>query len=82
MFKHAPWASHETNESQGKHNEEEGESLTTILDAEQRGELTILVASATAAMRKTIESNFDPSVSCAATPSISALLIHLGNSIS
>ncbi len=64
MFKHVPWASSEDNESQDKPNEDGGESLTTILDAEQRGELTILIASATAAMRKTIESNFDASVSC------------------
>ena len=63
MFKHAPWASHEGNGSHEKHNEEEGESLTTILDAEQRGELTVLIAGATAAMRKAIESNFDSSVS-------------------
>ena len=62
MFKHAPWASHAGHETQ-ENPEEGGESLTTILDAEQRGELTILIASATAAMRKTIESNFDASVS-------------------
>ena len=63
MFKHAPWASHEGHEAQEKHTEAGGESLNTILDAEQRGELTILIASATAAMRKMIESNFDASVS-------------------
>lgn len=68
MFKHAPWASHEGQESQEKHSEDGGESLTTILDAEQRGELTVLIASATAAMRKTIESNFDPSVSFPSNP--------------
>ena len=64
MFKHVPWGSNEGNESQEKHTDEGGESLTTILDNDQRGELTILIASATAAMRKSIESNFDASVSC------------------
>ena len=63
MFKHAPWASHESQDVQEKHKEQGGESLTTILDAEQRGELTMLISNATAAMRKTIESNFDASVS-------------------
>lgn len=70
MFKHVPWASHEGEQPQEKQNEDGGESLTTILDAEQRGELTILIASATAAMRKTIESNFDPTVSWLPSDSI------------
>ena len=37
----------------------EEESLTTILNEEQRGELTLLIASAMAAMRKTISSSFE-----------------------
>ena len=35
------------------------QSLTTILDVKGRSDLTILLAQATAAMRETIESNFD-----------------------
>ncbi|KAA6415168.1 MAG: duf726 domain-containing protein [Lasallia pustulata] len=61
MFKHVPWASHEEKPAEEKHHGEEGQSLTTVLDAHSRGELTLLIASATASMRKTIESNFDPS---------------------
>ena len=68
MFKHIPWGTQSGDESQEKHNEDGGESLTTVLDADQRGELTILVASATAAMRRTIEINFDASVSCFSSP--------------
>lgn len=48
------------------HGKQEGskeESLTTLLDEDQRGELTLLIASATAAMRKTITSSFDANVS-------------------
>ena len=59
MFKNMPWSSHEEGQ---KHHEEE-ESLTSILHGNQRGELTLFIASITAAMRKTIESNFDASVS-------------------
>ncbi|MCJ1372817.1 hypothetical protein MMC20_004042 [Loxospora ochrophaea] len=44
-----------------KHGEEE--SLTTVLNSHQRGELTLLVAGATASMRSTIESNFDATAS-------------------
>lgn len=59
MFKNMPWSSHEEGQ---KHSAEEEESLTSILDENQRGELTLFIASITAAMRKTIESNFDASV--------------------
>ncbi len=82
MFKHAPWVSHEGNESHEKHNEEGGESLTIIFDAEQRGELTILIASATAAMRKAIESTFDVSVSYLVFAFTITFLIYLGNTSS
>ena len=68
MFKNLPWSSHE--EGQKNHGEEE-ESLTSILHGNQRGELTLFIASITAAMRKTIESNFDYSVSHLTTPSFS-----------
>ena len=60
MFKNMPWSSHE--DGQKNHGEEE-ESLTSILHGDQRGELTLFIARITAAMRKTIESNFDASVS-------------------
>lgn len=46
-----------------KNDESKEESLTTLLDEDQRGELTLLIASATAAMRKTITSSFDANVS-------------------
>ena len=42
-----------------KKNEDAGESLTTVLSTSQRSELTLLIASATASMRKTLEGNFD-----------------------
>ncbi|MCJ1260690.1 hypothetical protein MMC22_000552 [Lobaria immixta] len=62
MFKHVPWSSHdEGKSSDAKHPSEGEESLTSILDVNQRSELTLLIASATASMRKTIESNFDAS---------------------
>jgi len=47
----------------GKKEESKEESLTTLLDEDQRGELTLLIASATAAMRKNITSSFDANVS-------------------
>lgn len=59
MFKNMPWSSHEGDQKQS-HNEEE--SLTSILDENQRGELTLFIASITAAMRKTIESSYDAAV--------------------
>ncbi len=49
----------------GEKQESKEESLTTLLDEDQRGELTLLIASATAAMRKTITSSFDANVSSA-----------------
>ena len=36
------------------------DSLTTILSADQRSDLTLLIAQATASMREAIEKNFDP----------------------
>lgn len=64
MFKHVPWASHGEDKSGAASSpSKEEESLTSILDSQQRSELTLLIASATASMRKTIESNFDASVS-------------------
>ncbi|KAI9773750.1 MAG: hypothetical protein M1835_006110 [Candelina submexicana] len=57
MFKHAPWASHD----EGDEKKSEEQSLSTILDSTQRGELTLLLASATSSMRKVIEDTFDPS---------------------
>lgn len=62
MFKHVPWASHEdAKPSEGEHGEEE-KSLTTILNIDQRGDLTLLIASIMASMRKTVEMNFDANV--------------------
>ena len=62
MFKHVPWASHEdAKPSEG--NQEEEKSLTTILNIDQRGDLTLLIASIMASMRKAVELNFDPNVS-------------------
>lgn len=68
MFKRVPWpGSHEVepakHTSDEEHHGREEASLTSILDAKQRSELTILIVKATASMRKTIESNFDASVS-------------------
>lgn len=45
-----------------KHEDGKEESLTTLLNEDQRGELTLLIASVAAAMRKTIISSFDASV--------------------
>lgn len=59
MFKHVPWASHEDGKSSEGKKQEEEKSLTTILDIEQRGDLTLLIASIMASMRKAIEMNFD-----------------------
>lgn len=59
----APWSDDDVLQQQPNPKEEgEEESLTTLLNDDQRGELTLLVASITAAMRKTIESNFDANV--------------------
>ncbi|KAL8856161.1 MAG: hypothetical protein Q9178_007199 [Gyalolechia marmorata] len=59
MFKHVPWASHEDGKSSEAEHGEDEKSLTTILDIDQRGDLTLLIASIMASMRKTIEMNFD-----------------------
>ncbi|KAL9599815.1 MAG: hypothetical protein Q9219_003601 [cf. Caloplaca sp. 3 TL-2023] len=59
MFKHLPWASHEDGPSSDGKKHEEEESLTTILNIDQRGDLTLLIASIMASMRKAIEMNFD-----------------------
>jgi len=48
--------------AQGKKETGKEESLTTLLDEDQRGELTLLIATAMAAMRKTITSSFDANV--------------------
>ena len=47
-----------------EHNQgdEKEESLTTLLNEEQRGQLTLLIASAMAIMRKTINAGFDANV--------------------
>lgn len=59
----APWDDDiKAKASPEKKEEGKEESLTTLLDEEQRGELTLLIASATAAMRKTITSSFDANV--------------------
>lgn len=63
MFKHVPWVSHgEGTATEETHPSEGEKSLTSILDVNQRSELTLLIASATASMRKTVELNFDASV--------------------
>lgn len=69
MLKKLPWpgsheAERETELTVDKaHYGRREASLTSILGAKQRSELTILIVKATASMRKTIESNFDASVS-------------------
>ncbi|MCJ1311665.1 hypothetical protein MMC25_005338 [Agyrium rufum] len=50
----------QTTKSDDKGQEEEDQSLTSILDPHGRSEFTVLLASITATMRKSIESNFDP----------------------
>ncbi|KAI9869557.1 MAG: hypothetical protein M1830_005395, partial [Pleopsidium flavum] len=47
-------------EKEKKDSDGDNQDLTTILDSHQRGELTLLIASATEAMRKSIEDIFDP----------------------
>ena len=53
--------------AQQKEDEGREESLTTLLNEEQRGELTLLIATSMAAMRKTINSSFDANV-CKLSP--------------
>jgi len=56
-----PWSSHAPTEEKVKKGDEEGESLTTILQhAEDRSALTILIADCTEAMRQNILDSFDP----------------------
>ena len=62
MFKHVPWASHGDEQEKTHATDKEEESLTSILDEDQCGELTLLIATAAASMRKTMEMNFDASV--------------------
>lgn len=69
MFKHAPWAHDEGTSSDKNATSKQEESLTSVLDAEQRSEFTLLIATAAASMRKTIELNFDASVSYGYTES-------------
>ena len=57
---------------QGKPEEGKEESLNTLLDEHQRGELTFLIASAAAAMRKTITSSFDANVTTSYSPYVDA----------
>ena len=59
MFKNAPWATHEEKPDPKGHDGENDQSLTTLLNSDQRSELTLLVASATSSMRASVESNFD-----------------------
>ncbi|KAL8719509.1 MAG: hypothetical protein Q9225_003499 [Loekoesia sp. 1 TL-2023] len=59
MFKHVPWGSHEDGKSSEGKQQQEEDSLTTILNVDQRGDLTLLIASIMASMRKAIEMNFD-----------------------
>ena len=62
MFKKMPWASHSQEEEQQKQHgeEEEGESLGTVLTtSEDRAALTILVANCMESMRQNISAIFD-----------------------
>ncbi|OJD31804.1 uncharacterized protein BKCO1_4400065 [Diplodia corticola] len=55
---HMPWSHND--EGQGKQQEEDGQSLTTVLETpELRGELTLLLANCLASMRATITDAFD-----------------------
>ena len=59
MFKNMPW-SHEGADKEAQEKDEQ--SLMSILDEGDREEFTLLIASITAVMRQTIESNFDATV--------------------
>ena len=60
FIKKMPWASHEKPQEHEEQQAEDGESLTTILTtAEQRTNLTILIADCTDAMRQAIVDIFD-----------------------
>lgn len=58
MFKNMPWSSGDGE----KKDQDKEESLMSVLDDHDREEFTLLIASITAVMRKTIESNFDATV--------------------
>ena len=77
MLKNMPWSSGEGNQ---KGQEKGEESLTSVLNDQNREEFTFLVASITAVMRKTIELNFDATVSSLPEPltSYEAYLTYLG----
>lgn len=53
------WFSSGGKEKEKKADDDDNQDLSTILDEHQRGELTLLVARASEAMRKAIEANFD-----------------------
>ena len=57
-----PQGSQQSQSDQQSQEEGKEESLTTLLDEDQRGELTLLIASAMVAMRRTITSSFDANV--------------------
>lgn len=59
MSNPASWFSSGGKEKEKKADDEDNQDLSTILDEHQRGELTLLIARATEAMRKAIEANFD-----------------------
>lgn len=83
MLKNVPWASHEGEKiPEGKHAGEGEESLTSTLDAHQCSELTLLIASVTASMRKTLESNFDAAVRRRiGKHQLKLVLTHAGNTL-
>jgi hypothetical protein len=61
MLSKMPWRHHDTPETKQAGEDEEGESLTTILSSqEDRSALTILVADCTEAMRQNLLDVFDP----------------------
>ena len=62
MFSKTPWASKPTTEAKEPKNDEDGESLSTILPKmEDRSSLTLLTMECTELMRQSIIDTFDPS---------------------
>jgi len=59
MSNPASWFSSGGKEKEKKADDDDNQDLSTIMDEHQRGELTLLIARATEAMRKAIEANFD-----------------------
>ena len=59
MSNPASWFSSGEKEKEKDDSKDDNQDLSTILDEHQRGELTLLVARASEAMRKAIEANFD-----------------------